>query len=160
MLSLGPGTAILVDSQGAIRARCRCGNPLQDPIISPAERCDGCPPNSRLPSSWRLAPSYYFFLPKRSRTGGRITLRVVKVLGGSYVIEESVIDGGKTNLRTITVPKQPTQTVSTTRTHTTTHETTVAAPSRTVFIPRMTTITSTRVLPGKTVTVPVYTGGG
>jgi hypothetical protein len=173
---LGPGTAVLVDKQGAVRARCRCGNPLQDPIISPAERCDGCPAGYRLPPSWRLSPIYYVVHPapppvkgQRALAGktGRLTVRVVEVLLGGYVIEESLTgSNGKTDVRTVTVPKPASQTVTRSRTSTRKVAVTVSGASHTVFVPRTTTltrtVTATRVVPGQTVTkrITVRTGGG
>jgi hypothetical protein len=40
---LQAGTAVLVDSDGIPRARCRCGNPLLEPIFIPTATCFGCP---------------------------------------------------------------------------------------------------------------------
>jgi hypothetical protein len=42
---LQAGTAVLVDKDGHYRARCRCGNPLLEPIFIPEATCFGCPPN-------------------------------------------------------------------------------------------------------------------
>jgi cell division septation protein DedD len=40
---LQAGTAVLVDKYGIPRARCRCGNPLLEPIYYPKATCYGCP---------------------------------------------------------------------------------------------------------------------
>lgn len=42
---LQAGTAVLVDETGKIVARCRCGNPLTEPIFIPEATCYGCPPD-------------------------------------------------------------------------------------------------------------------
>jgi hypothetical protein len=42
---LQAGTAVLVDNEGHYRARCRCGNPLLEPVFIPEAICYGCPPN-------------------------------------------------------------------------------------------------------------------
>jgi Domain of unknown function (DUF6777) len=42
---LQAGTAVLVDKDGIPRARCRCGNPLLEPIYYPKATCYGCPKN-------------------------------------------------------------------------------------------------------------------
>lgn len=42
---LQAGTAVLVDKYGVPRARCRCGNPLLEPIYIPEATCYGCPPH-------------------------------------------------------------------------------------------------------------------
>jgi hypothetical protein len=42
---LQAGTAVLVDKYGNPRARCRCGNPLLEPIFYPTATCYGCPKN-------------------------------------------------------------------------------------------------------------------
>ncbi|MDQ4041637.1 MAG: hypothetical protein M3141_07790 [Actinomycetota bacterium] len=46
---LQAGTAVLVDEHGVPRARCRCGNPLLEPIFIPEATCFGCPPHYRPP---------------------------------------------------------------------------------------------------------------
>jgi hypothetical protein len=46
---LQAGTAVLVDKDGVPVARCRCGNPLLEPIHIPEATCYGCPPNYRPP---------------------------------------------------------------------------------------------------------------
>ena len=40
---LQAGTAVLVDNDGFPRARCRCGNPLLEPVFIPEATCYGCP---------------------------------------------------------------------------------------------------------------------
>jgi hypothetical protein len=40
---LQAGTAVLVDKDGKPVARCRCGNPLLEPVFVKEARCDGCP---------------------------------------------------------------------------------------------------------------------
>jgi Domain of unknown function (DUF6777) len=42
---LQAGTAVLVDDGGKVVARCRCGNPLSEPLYIPEATCYGCPPN-------------------------------------------------------------------------------------------------------------------
>jgi hypothetical protein len=46
---LQAGTAVLVDSRGIPVARCRCGNPLLEPIFIRTARCLGCPPRYKPP---------------------------------------------------------------------------------------------------------------
>jgi hypothetical protein len=46
---LQAGTAVLVDKNGVPRARCRCGNPLLEPIYYPEATCYGCPKNYHPP---------------------------------------------------------------------------------------------------------------
>ncbi|MDX6697101.1 MAG: hypothetical protein QOE65_498 [Solirubrobacteraceae bacterium] len=46
---LQAGTAVLVDRYGVPRARCRCGNPLAEPVYVPEATCYGCPPNYHPP---------------------------------------------------------------------------------------------------------------
>jgi len=170
---LGPGTAVLVDEQGAIRARCRCGNPLQDPVLSTDERCDGCPQGVQMPTAWRLGTVYYVVHPspppvegeepEDGDTNERLTVRVVKVLPGAYVVEETVTGpNGRTRVRTRTVPTPRTATTTRTRTQTRTREVdgptvTITGPARTVFVPRTVTVERT-VTQQQTVTV--FTGEG
>ncbi|HEY7073781.1 MAG TPA: DUF6777 domain-containing protein [Solirubrobacteraceae bacterium] len=169
---LGAGTAVLVDSQGAIRARCRCGNPLQDPIVTPSERCDGCPAGFQVPQSWRLSASYYVIHPapppvkgQRGQPGGLkdVTVEVIRVLSGGYVLKEVRTDAnGKTQVRTVTVPKPANTTVTVARTTTKRGGTVTVSRNGTVFVPRTLLRTVTRVLHGPTVTktVTVFTGQG
>jgi uncharacterized protein DUF6777 len=46
---LQAGTAVLVDEYGVPRARCRCGNPLLEPVYIPEATCYGCPPDYHPP---------------------------------------------------------------------------------------------------------------
>lgn len=46
---LQAGTAVLVDEHGVPRARCRCGNPLLEPVYIAEATCHGCPPSYRPP---------------------------------------------------------------------------------------------------------------
>lgn len=51
---LQAGTAVLVDRYGHPVARCRCGNPLREPVYYKEARCIGCPPNYRPPTYCKL----------------------------------------------------------------------------------------------------------
>jgi len=168
---LAAGTAVLVDNQGAIRARCRCGNPLQDPIVSPSEHCDGCPAGFEVPQSLRLSASYYVIHPapppvkgQRRQPGLRdVSVQVVKVLSAGYVLKEVQTDAnGRTRVRTVTVPKPASTTVTVARRRTGRRVTVTVSRSGTVFVPRTLVRTVTRNVPGPTVvkTVTVFTGGG
>jgi hypothetical protein len=168
---LAAGTAVLVDSQGAIRARCRCGNPLQDPIVSPSERCQSCPAGVEVPQSWRLSASYYVIHPapppiKGQRLNGAAfdgSITVVKVLPAGYVLKEVQTDSnGRTHVRTVTVPKLPSRTVTVARTGTRSRVTVRITRNGTVFVPRTLVRTVVRNVPGPSVTktVTVFTGGG
>jgi hypothetical protein len=184
------GTAVLVDEQGAIRARCRCGNPLLDPVLSSAERCDGCPRAVKPPESWQLGASYYATHPDPPRArgerpvnrpeGGAMSVRVLDVLPAGYVLEETRTGpDGKPITRTLTVPEPAVKTVSKTRvrTRTKTRTVTVASPplitpgpTRTVFVPTTVAVPSPPTIVNRTVTVfqtrtvpetiTVYTGEG
>ena len=46
---LQAGTAVLVDKDGVPVARCRCGNPLLEPVFIEEAECFGCPPDYRPP---------------------------------------------------------------------------------------------------------------
>jgi hypothetical protein len=46
---LQAGTAVLVDEDGKPVARCRCGNPLSEPVFIKSATCYGCPPHYRPP---------------------------------------------------------------------------------------------------------------
>lgn len=46
---LQAGTAVLVDKDGVPVARCRCGNPLLEPVYIAEADCFGCPPRYRPP---------------------------------------------------------------------------------------------------------------
>jgi hypothetical protein len=47
---LQAGTAVLVDKHGRPVARCRCGNPLKEPVFQKTATCKGCPPNYKPPA--------------------------------------------------------------------------------------------------------------
>jgi len=60
---LQAGTAVLVDEKGIPVARCRCGNPLLEPIYIPEAICLSCPPQYEPPppcqpygNCWRRYP--------------------------------------------------------------------------------------------------------
>ena len=46
---LQAGTAVLVDEKGVPVVRCRCGNPLLEPVYIKTAKCFGCPANYRPP---------------------------------------------------------------------------------------------------------------
>ena len=46
---LKAGTAVLVDKYGKPVARCRCGNPLTEPVEQKTAQCKGCPANYKPP---------------------------------------------------------------------------------------------------------------
>jgi hypothetical protein len=50
---LQAGTAVLVDEKGVPVARCRCGNPLTEPIFIPEAKCLNCPPRYTPPPPCR-----------------------------------------------------------------------------------------------------------
>lgn len=58
---LAAGTAVLVDKYGRPVVRCKCGNPLLQPIHYPKIRCKGCPPNYKPPKycKWRIYDPWY-----------------------------------------------------------------------------------------------------
>lgn len=155
---LAPGTAVLVDRQGAIRVRCRCGNPLLDPLVVANERCQGCPGSGGVPASWRLASTYYGLHPspppvegEPRAPGRRGIFEVIRTVPAGVVLEDASASG-----KTITVPEEKppeTRTVKVTgRTRTVT-----------VTVPRITTVTRVVTVP-RTVTqirtVTVYRGEG
>ena len=160
---LAPGTAVLVDATGAIRARCRCGNPLVDPILSTNEQCMGCPGGLSVPTSWQLGPIYYVTYPspppvkgeRPKKTPMTSSIKVLKILPGAYVLEVVIRRAnGKTVTTTATIPAPPTlrRTPKTrvrikTKTTTVSQVFTVASPGVTVF----------RTLPSQTVTSPART---
>jgi hypothetical protein len=149
---LAAGTAVLVDRQGAIRARCRCGNPLLDPVMTASETCRGCP--AKLPSSWRLAPSYYALHPSPPRINGKgwqisrengvVGFRVVRTLAPSYLVQQTVRDSDGTE-RSDTVrfpavkPKIRTRVVVKKRT--------VPGPTRVIQVPVVRTVTIVKRVP-------------
>jgi hypothetical protein len=51
---LQAGTAVLVDDYGRPVARCRCGNPLKEPVVQPTATCKGCPANYKPPRQCKL----------------------------------------------------------------------------------------------------------
>jgi uncharacterized protein DUF6777 len=51
---LQAGTAVLVDRYGHPVARCRCGNPLTEPVFYKEATCIHCPPNYRPPTYCKL----------------------------------------------------------------------------------------------------------
>ena len=46
---LQAGTAVLVDEKGVPVVRCRCGNPLLEPVYIKTAKCFGCPANYKPP---------------------------------------------------------------------------------------------------------------
>src|SRR4051794_5063161 len=117
--SLAAGTAVLVDSAGAIRARCRCGNPLLDPALFATEECVNCPSDHKLSSRARLASLYYFPYPdpplargerrtpaERARAKKRRTIVVTKIVPETNTVTftERVPGTNRTVTRTIRVP--------------------------------------------------------
>src|SRR5919202_6667336 len=114
---LAAGTAVLVDQAGAIRARCRCGNPLVDPLIFLSEQCTNCPADPPLPHSARLASFYYFPYPdpppvsgerriKRKRPPKPRTITVQKVIPETNTVTftETIPGTNRTVTRTVRVP--------------------------------------------------------
>jgi hypothetical protein len=57
---LQAGTAVLVDKYGRPVARCRCGNPLTEPVYYKKATCLGCPPkyDPPPPCKYRRYPGY------------------------------------------------------------------------------------------------------
>lgn len=59
---LQAGTAVLVDDYGRPVVRCRCGNPLAEPVFIPTARCYACPPKYTPPTEtceyWRRTTTY------------------------------------------------------------------------------------------------------
>ena len=51
---LQAGTAVLVDKYGHPVARCRCGNPLTEPVYYETYTCKYCPPNYKPPTQCKL----------------------------------------------------------------------------------------------------------
>src|SRR3954468_2473839 len=117
--SLAAGTAVLVDSAGAIRARCRCGNPLLDPALFATEECVNCPSDHKLASRARLASLYYFPYPdpplargerrtasERARANKRRTIVVTKIVPETNTVTftERAPGTNRTVTRTIRVP--------------------------------------------------------
>lgn len=63
---LAAGTAVLVDKYGRPVVRCKCGNPLLDPVDYPKIRCKGCPPDYKPPKwcKWRIYDPWYGYPPE------------------------------------------------------------------------------------------------
>ncbi len=59
---LQAGTAVLVDDHGRPVVRCRCGNPLTEPVFIPTARCLYCPPRYTPPTEvceyWKRTTTY------------------------------------------------------------------------------------------------------
>jgi hypothetical protein len=59
---LQAGTAVLVDDYGRPVVRCRCGNPLSEPVFIPTARCYHCPPHYTPPTEfceyWKRTTTY------------------------------------------------------------------------------------------------------
>lgn len=53
---LAAGTAVLVDKYGRPVVRCRCGNPLLEPIFYPEATCYNCPPRYQPPPPCKYVP--------------------------------------------------------------------------------------------------------
>jgi hypothetical protein len=51
---LQAGTAVLVDKYGHPVARCRCGNPLKEPVYFKSATCKYCPPHYEPPTQCKL----------------------------------------------------------------------------------------------------------
>ena len=63
---LAAGTAVLVDKYGRPVVRCKCGNPLLEPVDYPRIRCKGCPPHYKPPKlcKWRIYDPWYPYPPE------------------------------------------------------------------------------------------------
>ena len=63
---LAAGTAVLVDKYGRPVARCKCGNPLLEPIYYPKATCKGCPPKYKPPKDcyWNPYPPWWPYPPE------------------------------------------------------------------------------------------------
>jgi hypothetical protein len=53
---LAAGTAVLVDKYGKPVVRCRCGNPLTEPVFYKKATCHNCPPHYRPPPPCKWRP--------------------------------------------------------------------------------------------------------
>jgi hypothetical protein len=149
---LAAGTAVLVDAKGAIRARCRCGNPLLDPQPTTSETCRGCP--TRFASSWRLAPTYYALHPspppirgqgwEPAREDNLVAFRVVRTLPPAYVVEQTVRGtNGQERSDTVRFPAPVTKT----RTRVVVKRRTVPGPTQIVHVPVTRTVTVVKEVP-------------
>ncbi|MDQ4048292.1 MAG: hypothetical protein M3131_02780, partial [Actinomycetota bacterium] len=112
---LAAGTAVLVDKEGTIRVRCRCGNPLLDPVFVTRERWTGAPPGRKPIRTWRLATYYYYPYPnpprvrgeeleRRPRTPRRVTVTRIVPETGRVTVAETAAGGTRTVIRTRTIP--------------------------------------------------------
>lgn len=63
---LAAGTAVLVDKYGRPVVRCKCGNPLLEPIYYPKATCKGCPPKYKPPKDcyWTPYPPWWPYPPE------------------------------------------------------------------------------------------------
>jgi hypothetical protein len=94
---LPAGTAVLMDADGKVVVRCRCGNPLLPPRPVPSGTCRGCPRNYALPAL--RAPTVVIVInpPGGGVVAGRYTVSVDSVTGtgceagaaGDIVVEEA-----------------------------------------------------------------------
>jgi hypothetical protein len=68
---LEAGTAVLVDKYGKPVVRCRCGNPLTEPVYYKKATCHNCPPHYRYPPpcKWRPYDPYSKLYPRDPYTG-------------------------------------------------------------------------------------------
>ena len=63
---LAAGTAVLADKYGKPVARCKCGNPLLEPIYYPKAKCNKCPPKYQPPKPcyWPPYPPWHPYPPE------------------------------------------------------------------------------------------------
>jgi hypothetical protein len=63
---LAAGTAVLVDKYGRPVVRCKCGNPLREPIYYPKANCKKCPPKYKPPPPcyWTPYPPWWPYPPE------------------------------------------------------------------------------------------------
>jgi hypothetical protein len=155
---LGEGTAVLVDDNKAVRARCRTGSPLLDPILGGGESCKDCPAALKKQNAWQLSETYYAVHPAPPATivdratapkppAKPTVITVEKQLPPQYIIKQNTKTvttpapaPPKPKIKTVTVVKVKTKTVK------------QPAKTRTVFVesaPRTVTVQS----PPRTVTV-------
>jgi hypothetical protein len=160
---LAAGTAVLVDENGAIRARCRTGAPLLDPVLATDQKCRDCPAGYKLPNSLQVASTYYAIHPAPPRVKVTtvkqpaeptkpVTVTIVKQLPPNYVVRD------RTKTKTVRSPANPPVTVTVHKTRIRTRTVTVKAPAE------VRTVTVNQTLPPRTVTtyrtVTVYEGAG
>jgi hypothetical protein len=159
---LAQGTAVLVDENGAVRARCRTGSPLLDPIIAGDQTCAKCPAGYKPPTNVKVSTAFYVHpdpppvqnqrqqTPRQTKP---ITITVTKQVPKEpeYVVKETTPDRV-----TRTVTQENVRTVVRTRTRTQT----VRSPARTRTVTRTVRVTS----PPRTITnfrtITVYEGAG